>query len=76
MRMSGFIVGGLVGAAAAMYFSKNNRQSLTTAVNWDQAVDKAGKFVRSAKDMWDTSSIIQMSTDMANSQKEKSMEAH
>ena len=58
MRMSGFLVGGILGAAAAMYFSRNNKPMLLANVNWDQAVDKAGQFVRSAKTMWDTASIV------------------
>lgn len=64
MRMSGFIVGGLVGAATAIYFSKNNRPMLATAINWDQAANKAGQFVRTAKNMWDNSSIVQMSSEL------------
>jgi len=59
VRMGGFIVGGLVGAAAAVYFSNNNRPKLMSAINWNQAVDKAGQFAQSAKSMWDTSSIMQ-----------------
>lgn len=59
MRMGGFIVGGLVGVAAAVYFSKNNRPKLMSAINWNQAVDKAGQFAQSAKNMWDTTSIMQ-----------------
>jgi gas vesicle protein len=59
MRMSGFLVGGLVGAAAAIYFSRNNRPMLLSAVNWDQALDKAGQFVRTAKNVWDSGSTIQ-----------------
>jgi len=59
VRMGGFIVGGLVGAAAAVYFSKNNRPKLMSAINWNQAVDKAGQFAQSAKNMWDTTSIMQ-----------------
>lgn len=73
MRMSGFLVGGLVGAAAAMYFSKNNRPMLTGAINWNQAVDKAGQFVRSTKNMWDTSSILQTSNQSNDTASEKSM---
>ena len=56
MRMSGLLVGGIIGAAAAIYLSKNNRPMLNNAINWDQAVDKAGQLVRSAKNMWDSSS--------------------
>lgn len=74
--MGGFIVGGLVGAAAAMYFSKNNRPNLAAAINWDQALDTAGKFVKSAKNMWDTTSIVQMNSDMEHMTKEKPVETH
>lgn len=76
MRMRGFVVGGLVGAAVAMYFSKNNRPMLTSAINWNQAVDKAGQFVRSAKNMWDTTSIMQTSTKANDSSAEKSMDTN
>jgi gas vesicle protein len=72
--MRGFLVGGLVGAAAAMYFSKNNRPMLTSAINWDQAVDKAGQFVRSAKNMWDTTSTVQTSTRTNDNTNMESME--
>lgn len=72
MRMRGFLVGGLVGAAAAMYFSKNNRPMLTGAINWDQAVDKAGQFVRSAKNMWDTSSLLKTSNQSNDTSTEMS----
>ncbi|MEX1030974.1 MAG: YtxH domain-containing protein [Paenibacillaceae bacterium] len=76
MRMSGFLVGGLVGAAAAMYFSKNNRPMLSSAINWDQAVNKAGQFVRSAKNMWDTTSIVQTNSEMDDKTPEKSTDTH
>ena len=67
MRMSGFLFGGIVGAAAALYFSRNNRPMMLTNVNWDQAVDKAGQFVRSAKTMWDTATAIAPSVVSASS---------
>ena len=57
MRMSGFLIGGMLGAAAALYFTKNKSMMMAN-VNWDQAVDKAGQFVKGAKSMWDTASII------------------
>ncbi|MEX2416178.1 MAG: hypothetical protein WD424_08535 [Paenibacillaceae bacterium] len=76
MRMRGFLVGGLVGAAAAMYFSKNNRPMLTTAINWDQAVNKAGQFVRSARNMWDSTSIMQTSTKSNGATTEKSKDTN
>ena len=62
MRMSGFIVGGILGAAAAIYFTKNNKPMMMSYVNWDQAVDKAGNIVRGAKTMWDTASEIKTSS--------------
>jgi gas vesicle protein len=76
MRMRGFLVGGLVGAAAAMYFSKNNRPNLTAAINWDQVIDKASQFVRSAKNMWDTTSITQTSFESTDRKTDKSMDTN
>lgn len=58
MRMSGFLIGGILGACAALYFSRNQKPMLLTNVDWDKAVDKAGQIVRSAKTMWDSASVI------------------
>lgn len=66
MRMSGFIIGGILGAAAAMYFSRNNRPTMLSNMNWDQAVDKAGQFVRTAKSMWDQGTTLSTNNGNAN----------
>ncbi len=46
MRMSSFLMGGIVGAAAVMYFSRNNRPMLFSAFN--QAAEKAGRFMNAS----------------------------
>lgn len=61
MRMSGFLLGGIAGAAIALYVSRN-KPALLAGLNWDKAVDKAGKAVNSAKAMWDTASVIRHAT--------------
>jgi gas vesicle protein len=48
MRMSGFVLGGILGAAAAMYFSKNNKPMMFT--NWNQAGQAVNKMMDTAKD--------------------------
>ncbi len=54
MRISGFIIGGLVGAAAATYWARSGRTLKDlTDVNWNQIMDKAGDFAQSAKTMWE-----------------------
>lgn len=62
MRMSGFLVGGMVGAAVALYMVRN-KPGMLAGLNWDKAVDKAGEFVHSAKAMWDTTSVIREAAD-------------
>lgn len=57
MRVSGFLLGGIAGAAIALYVSRN-KPALLAGLNWDKAADKAGKAVQSAKAMWDTASVI------------------
>lgn len=58
MRLSGFLLGGIAGAAVALYVSRN-KPAMLAGLNWDKALDKAGKAVHSAKAMWDTASVIQ-----------------
>jgi hypothetical protein len=47
MRMSGLIVGGIIGAAAAMYLTRANRPMLMS--NFSQASQSVGKVVEAAK---------------------------
>ncbi len=56
-RMSGFWLGGLLGAAAAIYWSKSGK-SIMSGVNWDKTLNTAGKLARSAKDMWGRTGTI------------------
>jgi len=58
MRMSGILLGGILGATAAILMTRNNRNMMLSNMNWDKAVDKAGQFARSAKSMWDSTSTI------------------
>ena len=51
-RMSGFLLGGLMGAAAAVYWNKSGK-SLISGVNWDKTLTTAGKWASSAKGMWE-----------------------
>lgn len=57
MRISGFLIGGILGAAAAMYLSRN-KPVVLAEMNWDKAVDKIARAVQSAKAMWDTATVI------------------
>lgn len=77
MRISGFLIGGILGAWAAMYFTRNNKPMVLGNVDWDKAVDKAGQVVRSAKTMWDSASIITASgsTPAGTSNKASASEA-
>jgi hypothetical protein len=63
MRMSGFIIGGILGAAAATYWSRNKTPKMLTDVNWNQVVDKAGDMAKSAKNMWDSAAMFIPSKD-------------
>lgn len=48
LRMSGFVVGGLLGAAAAMYFNRTNRTfSFSSISNAGQALDNVVEKARS-----------------------------
>lgn len=47
MRMTTFIVGGIVGATAAMYFTRDNRQTFMKAMN--QAGNNMSKFMNQKK---------------------------
>lgn len=64
-RMSGFWLGGLLGAAAAIYWSKNNK-AIMSGVNWDKTLNTAGKWARSAKDMWGRTGSIDVGTQSAD----------
>ena len=66
MRLSGFIMGSIVGAAAAMYFSRSN-QSKMAKMNWDQVVNKAGEVAKTVKTMWDVGTTISMGNATADS---------
>lgn len=48
MQMRGFLLGGLVGAAAALYVSRN-RPELLAGMNWDKTMARAGKWLRNPK---------------------------
>jgi len=59
MRISGFIIGGIVGAVAATYWSRGGRMPKKLSdVNWNQVIDKAGDVAQSAKNMWDGRNIF------------------
>jgi len=61
MRMSGILLGGILGATAAILMTRNNR-NMSSNMNWNKAVDKAGQFARSAKSMWDSTATISASS--------------
>lgn len=48
MRMSTFVVGGIVGATVAMYMTQNNRQSFMKSMN--KAGSNMSKFINLGKD--------------------------
>ncbi|HEY0826754.1 MAG TPA: hypothetical protein VGE40_01545 [Bacilli bacterium] len=57
MRIGGFLFGSLVGAAAVVYFSRNNKP--TMASSWSQAGDSINNLVDTAKNK-----MMNMSTKM------------
>jgi hypothetical protein len=58
MRMSAFLLGGIVGAAMAMYVSRN-KSAMLAGVNWDKAIDKLGDMLRSIRSMPVTVNAVQ-----------------
>lgn len=67
MRMGVFLLGGVVGAVAAVYLSRNNPR-LLSKMNIDQTIDKVGQFARTAKQMWDSTAIYSNMKDEPESQ--------
>ncbi len=57
MRIGGFLLGSLVGAAAVVYFSRNNKP--TMAASWSQVGDSINNLVDTA-----TNKIMNMRTNM------------
>ena len=58
MRMSGFLLGGFLGAALALYVSRN-KPALMAGVNWDKAIDRIGEMLRSIRSMPVTVNAVQ-----------------
>ena len=52
MRMSAFIMGGIVGAAAALYFTRGNNRRWLSATNLNQVVDTAKNAIQQAAVDW------------------------
>lgn len=57
MRIGGFLLGSMVGAAAVVYFSRNNKP--TMASSWSQAGDSINNLVDTARNK-----MMNMSTKM------------
>jgi len=58
MRMSGFLLGGILGAVMALYVSRN-KPAMLAGVNWDKAIDKMGDMLRSIRSMPITVNAVQ-----------------
>jgi hypothetical protein len=70
MRMSGFLIGGILGATAALYFTRGNRAMMAN-MNWGKALDKAGTVAQTAKDMWNMATTIPTGSSQTPSQSQK-----
>ncbi len=55
MRMSGFLLGGLVGAAVVLYMKNNNRPMLMSALGFDK--QSMGKMAEKAKHLFSETGI-------------------
>lgn len=60
MRMSGFLLGGMLGAAVALYVARN-KPGVLAGMDWNKAADKAAEWARSARAMWDAASVVRTS---------------
>jgi len=57
MRMGAFLLGGVIGAAVAMMFSRG-KPMLLSGASIDTAIGKMGHFARTAKELWDSAAVF------------------